>query len=77
MDIAMVTARKGQLAAFRAGLEQRSARVECFADGWSFLQAVRARSWHLGVVDAVTSRSLPGGAGIRHFHHPGLQERKV
>ena len=55
MDIAMITARKGQLAAFRAGLERRSARVECFADGWSFLQAARGRSWNLVIVDALTS----------------------
>ena len=55
MDIAMITARKGQLAAFRAGLERRSARVECFADGWSFLQAARARTWNLVIVDAVTA----------------------
>ena len=59
MDIAMITARKGQLAAFRAGLERRRARVECFADGWSFLQAARARPWNLVIVDAVTA-SFPG-----------------
>jgi hypothetical protein len=51
----MITARQGQLAAFRAGLEQRSARVERFADGWSFLQAARTRTWNLVIVDALTS----------------------
>ena len=55
MEIAMITARQGQLAAFRAGLERRRARVECFKDGWSFLQAARTRTWNLAIVDAVTS----------------------
>lgn len=55
MDIAMITSRQGQLAAFRAGLERRSARVECFTDGWNFLQAARSRTWNLVIVDAVTS----------------------
>ena len=55
MDIAMITARKGQLAAFRAGLERRSARMEYFDDGWSFLQAARTRTWNLVIVDAVTA----------------------
>ena len=55
MDIAMITARKGQLSAFRAGLERRSARLDYFGDGWSFLQAARARTWNLVIVDAVTA----------------------
>jgi len=53
MRIAMITARKGPLAAFRAGLEQRNARVDEFADGWSFLQAAPSRSWNLVIVDGL------------------------
>jgi acyl-coenzyme A thioesterase PaaI-like protein len=59
MDIAMITARKGPLAAFRAGLEQRSARVECFADGWDFIRAAGGHRWNLVIVDAVSS-AFPG-----------------
>lgn len=33
MRVAMISTRKEQLAAFQAGLEQRSARVDCFATG--------------------------------------------
>ena len=56
MNVAMITARKGELAAFQDELERRSARVEGFADGWSFLQAARARTWNLVIVDDL---SLP------------------
>jgi acyl-coenzyme A thioesterase PaaI-like protein len=56
MNIAMITTREGQLVAFRDGLERRSARVEGFADGWSFLQAARSRTWNLVIVDGL---SLP------------------
>ena len=53
MRVAMITARRDRLAAFQAGLEQRSARVDGFADGWSFLQAAPSRSWDLVVVDGL------------------------
>ena len=53
MRVAMISARKGQLAAFQAGLEQRSARVDCFADGWSFLQAAPSRDWELVILDGL------------------------
>ena len=56
MEVAMITPRMAELAAFRAGLEQSSARVEGFHDGWSFLQAARTRRWDLVLVDGV---SLP------------------
>lgn len=56
MKIAIITARMGELAAFRVGLEQRSARVQSFANGWSFLQTARTGRWDLVVVDGV---SLP------------------
>jgi hypothetical protein len=56
MEVAMITLRMAELAALRAGLEQRSARVEGFHDGWSFLQAVRTRRWDLVLMDGV---SLP------------------
>ena len=56
MDIAMLTTRGGQLAAFRAGLEQRTARVEGFSDAWSLLEAARTRRWNLVIVDGL---SLP------------------
>jgi hypothetical protein len=54
MKVAMITIRMAELAALRAGLEQRSALVEDFHDGWSFLQAARARRWDLVLVDGVT-----------------------
>jgi len=54
MKIAMVTNREGALAAFRDGLERRSARVECFADAWSFLQVARSGNWNLAIVDDLT-----------------------
>ena len=53
MEIALITLREGPLAAFRAGLEDRNARLEVFADGWSFLKAARSRSWNLVIVDGV------------------------
>jgi acyl-coenzyme A thioesterase PaaI-like protein len=51
MKVALITTRLSQLAAFRAGLEQRSALVEVFGDAWSFLEAARSRGWELVVVD--------------------------
>lgn len=54
MKIAMVTTRESALAGFRDGLERRSARIECFADAWSLLQAARANSWNLVIVDDLT-----------------------
>jgi len=53
MNVAMVTTRVGQLATFREGLEQRSIRVEAFADAWSFLQEARSRTWNLVIVDGL------------------------
>ena len=53
MKIAMVTAREDGLAAFRAGLEDRGARVECHRDTWDFLQAARSRTWELVIVDGL------------------------
>lgn len=54
MKVAMITPRMAELAAFRAGLEQRSAQVETFADQWSFLQAARSRRWDLVLADGVS-----------------------
>ncbi len=54
MNIAMITHREAALAGFRDGLERRSARIECFADAWSFLQAARTQSWNLVIVDGLT-----------------------
>ncbi|MDP2874927.1 MAG: hotdog domain-containing protein [Holophaga sp.] len=54
MNVAMITVRENQLAAFRDELERRSARVESFADGWSFLQAARSRTWELVIVDGLS-----------------------
>ena len=54
MKVAMITSRMAELAAFQAGLEQRSAQVEPFADAWSFLQAARTRRWDLVLVDGVS-----------------------
>jgi acyl-coenzyme A thioesterase PaaI-like protein len=56
MNVAMITSRERQLGAFRDGLERRSARMEGFADGWSFLEAARSRTWNLVIVDGL---SLP------------------
>ncbi len=53
MKVAIVTNREGALAAFRAGLEGRHARVECLGDGWSLHKAARTRSWNLVVVDGI------------------------
>lgn len=53
MNIAIITAREGQLTAFRNGLEGRSAQVECFADRWSFLQVATAKNWNLVIVDGL------------------------
>ena len=36
MNVAMITAREGQLAALRAGLERQGVRVECFAEASAF-----------------------------------------
>ena len=56
MKVAIITTRMGDLASFRAGLEQRSAQLEAFGTGWRFLQAARTGRWDLVVVDGV---SLP------------------
>ena len=53
MRVAMISARKEPLAAFQAGLEQRGARVECFADGWSFLREAALRKWELVILDGL------------------------
>ena len=51
MRIAMITAREGQLAAFRAGLEQHGFQVDCHASAWSFLESARTRRCSLVVLD--------------------------
>jgi hypothetical protein len=53
MQIAIVTCRVAQLAAFRAGLENRNARIEGFSDAWSLLKAARTRTWNLVIVDGL------------------------
>jgi acyl-coenzyme A thioesterase PaaI-like protein len=53
MNVAMITAREGQLAALRMGLERLGARVECFAEGSSFLQVASSRSWELVILDGL------------------------
>ncbi|MBK8793810.1 MAG: PaaI family thioesterase [Holophaga sp.] len=53
MNVALVTAREGALMALPDGLERRSARVEIFADAWSFLQAARRKAWELVIVDGL------------------------
>jgi acyl-coenzyme A thioesterase PaaI-like protein len=54
MNIAMITARGNHLTAFREGLACRNARVDTFADGWSFLQAAQTKTWNLVMVDDLT-----------------------
>ena len=63
MKIAMLTAREHTLAAFRAGLEGRGARIEYFRDDWDFLQAARQRTWDLVLVD-----------GLYRPFHPVLEQ---
>ena len=53
MNIAIITAREGQLTDFRNGLERRSAHVETFADRWSFLQVATTHRWSLVIVDGL------------------------
>lgn len=54
MNVALVTTREGQLTALRNGLERSSARVETFADAWTFLQAARHGRWELVIVDGLS-----------------------
>jgi len=55
MNVALITAREGQLAALRAGLERRGARIEGFADASVFLEAARSRNWELVILDGATA----------------------
>lgn len=54
MNVALITAREGQLAALRAGLERHGARIECHADASRFLEAAHSRNWELVLLDGVT-----------------------
>jgi len=53
MRVAMISARKAQLAAVQAGLEQRGARVDRFGDGYSFLRTLPSRNWELVILDGL------------------------
>jgi acyl-coenzyme A thioesterase PaaI-like protein len=53
MNVVMITARVGQLAALRAGLERQGARVECFVEAPGFLETARSRNWELVVLDGL------------------------
>lgn len=54
MNVALISTRDGQLAPFREALERQSARIESFADAWSFLQAARSGQWELVIVDGLS-----------------------
>jgi len=53
MNVALITAREGQLTVLRAGLEQRGARLECFAEASRFFEAARTRNWELVILDGL------------------------
>lgn len=53
MRIALITPREESLSAFRAGLEGRNARIECYRDDFDFLQTARSRTWDLVIVDGL------------------------
>jgi len=59
MKVAILASRHRPLAAFRASLEGRSARIETFFDPWALLEAARTSTWNLVVVDSL-SAPFPG-----------------